>query len=625
MTLSKKWTFDLKSIMILTFYLAFAITMALIFPLNSDSGSSNIKIQYSYAQESGENQTTFSNNNNDSINISKLALPKLFSQVRNSVVQVSFTADIGAPGLRTGLGSGFVYDDSGHILTNYHVISPSVISGASGDENADILVTFQNGSIYEARLVGSDPFSDIAVLRIENISESNLAPLPFGNSSQLEIGEQVVAIGNPFGLSGTMTEGIISGLGRTIPASEVPRIPDDEQRQQQRPELQIPPFGSPFDREIPDFPIQEESLTFSIPGIIQTDAAVNPGNSGGPLLNMKGQVIGMNTAIFSTTGVYSGVGFAIPSNTIAKVVPSLIATGSYQHPWLGISGVDITPDIARALGLGLEGAKGFLVIGVNEGSPADRAGIQGGDRVANINGREIQLGGDIIVGIDNQTVRQIDDILTYLERETQVGDTVQINVIREGIPQTIDITLAPRPGTSQPQQRISEQPSLGISGTDLTPAIARAMNLTQDTGFLVVDVIAGGPADKSGIRGGYVLADINGTEIEIGGDVLIGIDNTTVSSIDDILSYLDTKNVGDTVQLNVLRNGERQTIDVNLLPASTFERERLQTTPQERQPGIPDEQDRSPLPDSSEGLFGDFYNRCIELLGRQICDPLFSR
>lgn len=625
MTLSKKWTFDLKSIMILTFYLVFAITMALIFPLNSDSGSSNIKIQYSYAQELGENQTTFSNNNNDSINISKLALPKLFSQVRNSVVQVSFTADIGAPGLRTGLGSGFVYDDSGHILTNYHVISPSVISGASGDENADILVTFQNGSIYEARLVGSDPFSDIAVLRIENISESNLAPLPFGNSSQLEIGEQVVAIGNPFGLSGTMTEGIISGLGRTIPASEVPRIPDDEQRQQQRPELQIPPFGSPFDREIPDFPIQEESLTFSIPGIIQTDAAVNPGNSGGPLLNMKGQVIGMNTAIFSTTGVYSGVGFAIPSNTIAKVVPSLIATGSYQHPWLGISGVDITPDIARALGLGLEGAKGFLVIGVNEGSPADRAGIQGGDRVANINGREIQLGGDIIVGIDNQTVRQIDDILTYLERETQVGDTVQINVIREGIPQTIDITLAPRPGTSQPQQRISEQPSLGISGTNLTPAIARAMNLTQDTGFLVVDVIAGGPADKSGIRGGYVLADINGTEIEIGGDVLIGIDNTTVSSIDDILSYLDTKNVGDTVQLNVLRNGERQTIDVNLLPASTFERERLQTTPQERQPGIPDEQDRSPLPDSSEGLFGDFYNRCIELLGRQICDPLFSR
>ena len=627
MTLSKKWTFDLKSIMILTFYLAFAITMALIFPLNSDSVSSNIKIQYSYAQESGENQTTFSNNN-DSSNISKLALPKLFSQVRNSVVQVSFTADIEAPGLRTGLGSGFVYDDSGHILTNYHVISPSVISGASGDENADILVTFQNGSIYEARLVGSDPFSDIAVLRIENISESNLAPLPFGNSSQLEIGEQAVAIGNPFGLSGTMTEGIISGLGRTIPASEVPRIPGDEQRQQQRPELQIPPFGSPFDREIPDFPIQEESLTFSIPGIIQTDAAVNPGNSGGPLLNMKGQVIGMNTAIFSTTGVYSGVGFAIPANTIAKVVPSLIATGSYQHPWLGISGVDITPDIARALGLGLEGAKGFLVIGVNEGSPADRAGIQGGDRVANINGREIQLGGDIIVGIDNQTVRQIDDILTYLERETQVGDTVQINVIREGIPQTIDITLAPRPGTSQPQQRISEQPSLGISGTDLTPVIARAMNLTQDTGFLVVDVIAGGPADKAGIRGGYVLADINGTEIEIGGDVIIGIDNTTVSSIDDILSYLDTKNVGDTVQLNVLRNGERQTIDVNLLPASTFERERLQTTPespQERQPGIPDEQDRSPLPDSSEGLFGDFYNRCIELLGRQICDPLFSR
>jgi S1-C subfamily serine protease len=250
------------------------------------------------------------------------------------------------------------------------------------------------------------------VLRVENISESKLIPLSFGNSSQVKIGEQVIAIGNPFGLSGTLTVGVVSGLGRSIPslsAEELPGIPDDQQKQPPLPE-------TPFDDLFPDFPDlpfelppltpdqrqqqQDSSGTFSIPDIIQTDAAINPGNSGGPLMNMKGQVIGMNTAIFSATGVYAGVGFAIPSNTITKVVPSLIATGSYQHPWLGLIGVDITPDIATVLGLDLEDAKGFLVIGINEGSPADIAGIRGGDKVTNVDGREIRLGGDIVLKIN---------------------------------------------------------------------------------------------------------------------------------------------------------------------------------------------------------------------------------
>jgi serine protease Do len=583
------------------------------------------------------NKSNVSSNN---INATDLTLPKLFSKVENSVVQVTTTTiseNVLGP-LRSGLGSGFIYDKNGHIITNSHVVAPAAAESGSAYNNTDIIVTFQDGTVYNAKLVGSDPFSDVAVLRIENISAAKLEPLPFGNSSQLTIGEQVVAIGNPFGLSGTMTEGIISGLGRIIPSSiESPRIPGDEGQQPSPPFPQNPPpFDDPFRDDIPNIPPlippqQGESLAFSIPDIIQTDAAVNPGNSGGPLLNMKGEVIGMNAAIFSTTGAYAGVGFAVPSNTIKKVVPSLIETGSYQHPWLGLSGVDITPDIANALGLGLQDAKGFLVINVNEGSPADNAGIRGGDRVTNINGREIEIGGDIILKIDNQSVRKIDDVLTYLERETRIGDTVQLTVLRDGNLQTIDVTLAARPGSQQQQELPSQQqqrPSLGISGTNVTPAIAKAVNLTQATGFLVIDVIADGPADKAGMRGGYTVANINGTEIELGGDVIIKIDNETVTTLNDILTYLDTKKVGDTVQLTIIRDGKLQTIDVTLAAPSTFEQQQQQQQPflpPQLPPPIPDGDNSSDrqIPDSSDNLLGDFYDRCTEMLGKQLCDPLF--
>jgi serine protease Do len=548
------------------------------------------------AQDSGIKSSVSKN-----INASDLTLPKLFSKVENSVVQVTITTtnseNVLGP-LRSGLGSGFVYDKDGHIITNSHVVASVATESGSGYNNTDIIITFQDGTVYNAKLVGSDPFSDIAVLRVENISPTKLKPLPFGNSTQLTIGEQVVAIGNPFGLSGTMTEGIISGLGRIIPSSIESPTPGDQGQQPSPPLPQIPPpFDDPFPDDIPDIPPlipqQEESLTFSIPDIIQTDAAVNPGNSGGPLLNMRGEAIGMNVAIFSTTGAYAGVGFAVPSNTIKKVVPSLIATGSYQHPWLGLSGVDITPDIAKALGLDLKDAKGFLVINVNEGSPADKAGIRGGDRVININGREIQLGGDIILKIDNQSVRKIDDILTYLERQKQVGHTIELTVVRDRNLETINVTLAARPGSQQQEQPSpQQQPSLGISGINITPAIAKAMNLTQATGFLVVDIIAGGPADKAGIRGGYIVANINGTEIELGGDVILKIDNKTVTTIDDILSYLSTQKVGNSVHLTILRDGKVEDLSVELgssLDSSTEEKLRPLPPPDsEIQPSPPE-------------------------------------
>jgi S1-C subfamily serine protease len=309
----------------------------------------------------------------------------------------------------------------------------------------DILVTFQDGSVFNANLIGSDPFSDISVLHIENTSGAELSPLLFGNSSQLQIGEQVVAIGNPFGLSGTMTWGIVSGLGRMIPSSasvpspnELPPIPPNENPS-------IPSPSPPPSIPNPQLTPAQGGGSFFIPDIIQTDAAINPGNSGGPLLDLEGKVVGMNTAIFSTTGAYSGIGFAVPSNIIRKIVPSLIATGSYEHPWLGFFGADITPDIAKALGLDLNQAKGFLVMNVEDGSPADIAGIRGGERATVVNGRLIELGGDVILNIDNQTVRKLDDILTYLEREKKVNDSVRLTVLRDGKLQSIDVTLAARP------------------------------------------------------------------------------------------------------------------------------------------------------------------------------------
>ena len=638
------------------------LTLMLLFSISIYNASDNYQIiQPTEAQQLEHQGDLLGTNNTANTNATTLTPTELFSKVQDSVVQVTTTnREIAGPS-SSGLGSGFIYDKNGHIITNYHVVAlaslPGVYSNNSSspsDNNTDIIVTFHDGSAYNARVVGSDPFSDIAILRVENISESKLIPLSFGNSSQVKIGEQVIAIGNPFGLSGTLTVGVVSGLGRTIPSlavEEGPSLPGDNQGEQEQPRLpRIPP---PFDDlfpDIPDLPFelpplipdqpqqqQESSGAFSIPDIIQTDAAINPGNSGGPLLNMKGQAIGMNTAIFSATGVYAGVGFAIPSNTITKVVPSLIATGSYQHPWLGLIGIDITPDIAKALGLGLEDAKGFLVIGVNEGSPADKAGIRGGDKVANINGREIRLGGDIVLKIDNQDVRKIEDILTYLERYKHIGDTIQLTILRDGRPQTINITLTARPESTQLQQPQPQaevqRPSLGISGINVTPAIAKAMNLTQAAGFLVVDIIAEGPADKAGIRGGYVVANINGTEIELGGDVILRIDNITVNTIDDILSYLNTKKVGDTVQLTILSDGKVENVSVQLGPSSAaagpiespLGSDDIQPSLPSQPPNDNSNRQQQPQPDSSDSLLNDLNNRCTEILGKSLCDQLFGR
>jgi S1-C subfamily serine protease len=358
--------------------------------------------------QGGELVDSSSNATTNAVQITRnnnLTLTDLFEETQQSVVQVSGTLNEEDPFFGTSLGSGFIYDNNGHIITNYHVVA--------GSNPDDISITFIDGTVYRARVVGADQYSDLAVLRVQDdIPADKLIPLPLANSSGLLVGQEVVAIGNPFGLSGSMTEGIISGLNRLIPV-----------------------YQDPFsDVAVP---------AFSIPDVIQTDAAINPGNSGGPLLNMQGEVVGINSAIFSTTGGFAGVGFSVPSNTIAKVAPVLIERGFFEHPWLGVSGIDMSPEIAEAIGLGEP--RGFLVIEVSPGGPADSAGVEGGDTPMQLNGNEIPIGGDVVLAINDRDVRKIDDVLGYLQQATQVGETVTLTVWRDGQIIEIDVILGARP------------------------------------------------------------------------------------------------------------------------------------------------------------------------------------
>jgi len=264
-------------------------------------------------------------------------------------------------------------------------------------------VTFVDGTIVPATLVGRDPYLDLAVVDID-AADYLLRPLTLGNSSELLVGDQVVAIGNPFGLENSMTSGIISALGRQMNA----------------------PGGYP------------------IVDVIQTDAAVNPGNSGGPLLNIRGEVIGMNTAILSGVGEFSGVGFAIPSDAIKREVQSIIETGSYQHPWLGVSGTDITPAIADEMGLD-EGTKGALIFDVTAGGPADEAGIRGGSRSVTIDGVGVRVGGDVIISIEGYSIKSFYDLSFYLERNSMPEDTLTFTLIRDDDVLELDVTLGERP------------------------------------------------------------------------------------------------------------------------------------------------------------------------------------
>lgn len=319
----------------------------------------------------------------DEKNSKLVSISKIFKDIQGSVVQITRESqptsnDTPSNENVTSLGSGFIFDKQGRIITNHHVVGDS--------KNVD--VTFIDGNRYVASVIGSDPFNDIAVIDIrQNISEQ-LSPLRLGNSSAVEVGDQVIAIGNPYGLAGSMTVGIVSQKGRLI---------------------------------------STEGSAFSIPSVIQTDALINPGNSGGPLINVNEEVIGMNTAgVLSDSGSFSGIGLAVPSNTISKIVPVLISKGNYTHPWLGISASTLTSKLTENFDNLSRDFKGVYVDSLIKDGPADKAGLLGSttDQYGD------KHGNDIITGVDNHNVTYMEDLVSYIDENKQPGEKLDVTVFR---------------------------------------------------------------------------------------------------------------------------------------------------------------------------------------------------
>ena len=336
----------------------------------------------------------------------EMLLESIYRRASASVVHIrvgqstsSTATPYGQESPRQGEGSGFVWDAAGHIVTNYHVI-----------EDADTIeVEFFDGTTFRARLIGGDADADLAVIQVE-ADASRLHPVTMGDSDGLFVGQRAIAIGNPFGQEWTMTTGIVSALGRTMPSGNSP---------------------------------------YSIPEMIQTDAAINPGNSGGPLLNAQGEVIGVVTMIMSGSRSSAGVGFAVPADIVSLVVPMLIERGQYVYSWLGLQGAELSLDLTAAMALPND-TRGALVVSVVQGGPAERAGLRGSDSTVVVDGTQLATGGDVITAIDGRPATSMEDIIVYLVKETRPGDQVTLTILRENVEQTVVVNLAERPHTMQP-------------------------------------------------------------------------------------------------------------------------------------------------------------------------------
>jgi len=339
-------------------------------------------------------------------------LINLYQRVNPSVVNITVYARQGGDMMALGQGSGFVYDAQGHIITNAHVVH--------GSDQVD--VTFPDDTVRPGKVVGEDLNSDLAVVKVD--LPEGVGPLPLGDLDQVQVGQTVIAIGNPFGLNGTLTRGIVSAIGRTIPALTV----------------------------------------FSIPKAIQTDAAINPGNSGGPLLNLQGEVIGVNAQIETsgTSNSNSGVGFAIPVSIVQQVAPKLIENGKYDWAWLGVRGGDLTQLRAQAMNLPVE--KGAYIAEIVSGGPAERAKLKGSNDTTQVEGRTVDVGGDVVVAIDGQPVNSFDDMLIYIALSAGPGQDVTLSIYRDGKLQDVTVKLEARPD----QVPDSQQPFFGAPQT--TPA-----------------------------------------------------------------------------------------------------------------------------------------------------------
>ena len=420
---------------------------------------------------------------------------------------------------QSALGSGFVWDQEGHIVTNNHVVS-----GADKIE-----VTFSDGTIVPATLVGADPDSDLAVLKVD-VSADKLHPVQMADSKSIKVGQLAIAIGNPFGLEGSMTTGIISALGRSLAADET------------------------------------AAQSYTIPDIIQTDAPINPGNSGGILVDAQGQVLGVTSAIESPVRANAGVGFAIPSAIVKNVVPALIKDGKYVHSWLGISGTTLVPDLAKAMNLD-ESQRGALVEEVLPNSPAEKAGLRGSDRQATIDGQTANVGGDVITAIDKQPILQMDDLIAYLAGSTKVDQKITLTILRDGKQQNLDVTLAARPSAEEQANAHPQSPQqgirLGILGVTVDSAIAQAMNLPDGTqGVLIEQVQPGSLADTAGLQAGSKTVTINGQDIVIAGDIITEVNGQSVASVDELRAALEGLPSDHEVTLTILRDGKESQIKV---------------------------------------------------------------
>jgi len=411
---------------------------------------------------------------------------------------------------QAALGSGFVWDQKGDIVTNNHVVS-----GADKIE-----VTFSDGSIVPATLVGADPDSDLAVVKV-NVDASQLHPVQMTDSNAVKVGQLAIAIGEPFGLEGTMTTGIISAVGRSLPAD------------------------------------QNATQSYTIPDVIQTDAPINPGNSGGVLVDAQGRVLGVTSAIESPVRASAGIGFAIPSAIVNNVVPALIKDGKYVHTWLGLSGVTLIPDLATAMNLDAS-QRGALVEEIMPNSPAEKAGLHGSDQQVTIDGQTANVGGDVITSIDDQPVLTMDDLIAYLARSTKVDQKVTLTLLRDGKQEIVDVVLAARPSADQlgTANTVTNGVTLGIQGATVDQSIDKEMNLPSDqTGVLVTQVQSGSLADTAGLRAGSKTVTINGQQVNVGGDVITALNGQTITSIQELKAALGQLTSDQGLALTILRDG----------------------------------------------------------------------
>jgi S1-C subfamily serine protease len=379
------------------------------------------------------------------------ALADLYDQIAPSVVHIQVVSearvfpgfglpgDEGEPRFEQSLGSGFIYDDLGHIVTNNHVV----------DGAQEVLVLFSNGYWADAEVVATDPQADLAVIRVTPPDGVEWRPLQLAEPDALRVGYTVIAIGNPFGLDGTMTTGIVSAVGRGVPIGE------------------------------------GEFANYTLPDVIQTDAAINPGNSGGPLLDLDGNVVGINFAIRSQIQSNTGVGFAIPVSIVRRVVPSLIENGRYAYAYLGLSGTSVNPILAEALDLP-DNQLGVYVATVIPGGPSEEAGILGGsETITDENGIEFERGGDIITAVDGLTVQRFEDLVSFLVTEATPGQVITLTVQREGETLEMPVTLGERPsGSAEATPQLPDE-----DGVNAREAIEIATEAAEESELLTGEIV----------------------------------------------------------------------------------------------------------------------------------------